>query len=50
MAKRLVKVRVYYKLPCLGAKSVTMKMTEKVIAWNRANKMSSPYKRIVRIK
>ena len=44
---RLVNVRVYFKNP-LGAKSTTMQMTESQILWNRNNKVSSPYKKIVR--
>jgi len=48
MAKRLIKVRVYFKNP-LGNKSETMKMTESQIRWNRANIVSSPYKKIVRL-
>ena len=48
MAKRLVKVRVYFKNP-LGNKSNAMQMTESQIKWNRANKVSSPYKKIVRL-
>lgn len=48
MAKRLVKVRVYLKNP-LGNKSETMQMTESQISWNRANKVSSPYIKIIRL-
>ena len=46
---RLVNVRVWFKNP-LGNKSQSMKMTESRIKWYRENKVSSPYKKIVRIK
>lgn len=49
MAKRLIKVRVYLKHPLGKYKSQTMQMTESQISWNRANKMSSPYSKIVRV-
>ena len=49
MADNLIAVRVYYKNP-LDKKSGTMKIRESLIAWYRTNKVSSPYKKIVRIK
>lgn len=49
MAKRLVNVRVYLKHPLGKHKSQTMKMTESQISWNRVNKVSSPYTKIVRV-
>jgi len=49
MAKRLIRVHVYFKNPLGRYKSQTIQMTENQISWNRANKMSSPYSKIVRV-
>lgn len=45
---RLVRVRAYLK-NSLGNKSQTMEMTESQIEWNRKNKVSSPYRKIIRL-
>ncbi len=49
MAKRLVKVRVYLKYSLGKYKSQVMQLTENQISWNRENRMSSPYTKIVRV-
>jgi hypothetical protein len=41
-----MKVRVYFKNP-IGKKSQEQEMTRSQIDWNRKNKKSSPYKKIV---
>ncbi len=45
--KKLSKVRVHFKNP-ISNKSSSMRMTEDEIKWNKKNKTSSPYKKIVR--
>jgi hypothetical protein len=44
----MVKVRVYFKNP-IDKKSETILMTENQLTWYRKNKVSSPFKKIIRL-
>ena len=48
MKARLIKVRVWFKNP-LENKTGTIRMTEERIRWYRENKVSSPFKKLVRL-